>query len=174
MHLTLVRLCAKSTQLWNYGQSSNPKLKDHGHDAPPTSSETCSNPKLGQPTPAPEWWPRAILIGKWTNAPSTTSSSCTRHQRQLPPPLSRRRRFIAAGKLCWTLGCWLFAVYSINLFPLPSIPLEAYEFRPLEHADSIRLLTLHPGETAAPIRISLPDVQISNDPSYEALSYTWA
>jgi hypothetical protein len=51
---------------------------------------------------------------------------------------------------------------------------EPYEFTPLRHPDSMRLLTLHPGEPSSPIQISIFEVQSTDCPKYEALSYTWA
>ncbi|KAE9364240.1 HET-domain-containing protein [Stipitochalara longipes BDJ] len=49
-----------------------------------------------------------------------------------------------------------------------------YDYAPLQHADSIRLLTLHPGEFASPIQVSLNEVRSQDDHMYQALSYTWA
>ena len=49
-----------------------------------------------------------------------------------------------------------------------------YSYPPLQHPDSIRLLTLHPGEFTSPIQISLAVVRSREDHDYEALSYTWA
>ena len=51
---------------------------------------------------------------------------------------------------------------------------DLYEFTPLQHADSIRLLTLHAGEFSEPIRISICEIRSGDGPKYEALSYTWA
>jgi hypothetical protein len=51
---------------------------------------------------------------------------------------------------------------------------RAYKFAPLQHPDSIRLLTLHAGERSSTIKISLREVRSSEKYEYEALSYTWA
>ena len=47
------------------------------------------------------------------------------------------------------------------------------KYEPLKRADSIRLLTLHPGEFSTPIRMDLDEYQLENTPQYEALSYCW-
>lgn len=49
-----------------------------------------------------------------------------------------------------------------------------YIYAPLQHDDSIRLLTLFPGDMKSPIQISLAEVRSKDNHSYEALSYTWA
>jgi hypothetical protein len=70
------------------------------------------------------------------------------------------------------LGCalpWSWSDWQVRLTAM-----EAYKFAPLQHPDSIRLLTLHSGVTSAPIQISLSEVWSGDDPQYEALSYTWA
>ncbi|KAE8447185.1 hypothetical protein EG329_011016 [Mollisiaceae sp. DMI_Dod_QoI] len=51
---------------------------------------------------------------------------------------------------------------------------SSHDYAPLQHADSIRLLVLHPGEFTSPIQISLAEVRLEKDPAYKALSYTWA
>lgn len=51
--------------------------------------------------------------------------------------------------------------------------LHRYKYSPLQHPDSIRLLTLHPGKGTSPIHISLSDFRLQQAPSYEALSYSW-
>lgn len=52
--------------------------------------------------------------------------------------------------------------------------MTAYKYQSLEHCNSIRLLTLHAGETLSPISISLHHVRLHDEAQYEALSYTWA
>jgi len=49
-----------------------------------------------------------------------------------------------------------------------------YNYVPLQYADSIRLLTLLPGDFDSPIQISIAEVRSKDNHSYEALSYTWA
>ncbi|KAF4616233.1 hypothetical protein G7Y89_g15171 [Cudoniella acicularis] len=49
-----------------------------------------------------------------------------------------------------------------------------YRYEPLQHADSIRLLALYPGDFTTPIQISLAEVRSQDNHPYEALSYTWA
>ena len=51
---------------------------------------------------------------------------------------------------------------------------QLYPYFRLQHAGSIRVLILHPGERLAPIHISLREVHFKDAPQYEALSYTWA
>ncbi|KAE9363163.1 hypothetical protein N431DRAFT_550864 [Stipitochalara longipes BDJ] len=51
---------------------------------------------------------------------------------------------------------------------------SSYQYTPLHHPDSIRLLALYPEEFASPIQISLAEVRSREHPQYEALSYTWA
>jgi len=51
---------------------------------------------------------------------------------------------------------------------------SSYQYTPLHHPDSIRLLAIYPGEFASPIQISLVEVRSRENPQYEALSYTWA
>ena len=48
-----------------------------------------------------------------------------------------------------------------------------YHYQALEHADSIRLLELFPGDPEDQSRIRLFQVRRSQDYDYEALSYTW-
>ncbi|PMD43910.1 HET-domain-containing protein [Hyaloscypha variabilis F] len=49
-----------------------------------------------------------------------------------------------------------------------------YNYAPLQHPDSIRLLELLPGEMESPIQIDLAEFRLQENPLYEALSYTWA
>ena len=49
-----------------------------------------------------------------------------------------------------------------------------YNYVPLQYADSIRLLTLFPGEMESAIEISLTEARFQDNPIYEAVSYTWA
>jgi len=49
-----------------------------------------------------------------------------------------------------------------------------YQYTPLHHPESIRLLTLLYGEFSSPIRVRLAEVRLSKKPQYEALSYSWA
>jgi hypothetical protein len=52
--------------------------------------------------------------------------------------------------------------------------MSPYRYQALEHSDSIRLLVLHPASDAAtPIHCSLNHVRLSDQPKYEAVSYTW-
>ncbi|KAE8454201.1 hypothetical protein EG329_005126 [Mollisiaceae sp. DMI_Dod_QoI] len=53
-------------------------------------------------------------------------------------------------------------------------PLSEYQYFPLQHPNSIRLLSLHPAEEQSPIHISLSEVRLQDAGSYEALSYSWA
>ena len=52
----------------------------------------------------------------------------------------------------------------------------AHQYSALLHADSIRLLKLHPADNDLSehgLSCALEDRRLSDDPSYEALSYTW-
>ncbi|PMD32780.1 HET-domain-containing protein, partial [Hyaloscypha variabilis F] len=49
-----------------------------------------------------------------------------------------------------------------------------YQYTPLHHPESIRLLTLLYGEFSSPIHVRLAEVRLSKKPQYEALSYSWA
>lgn len=51
---------------------------------------------------------------------------------------------------------------------------QIYTYPPLKHPDSIRLLTLAPGNFSSQICISLAEVRTQEEYPYEALSYTWA
>jgi hypothetical protein len=49
-----------------------------------------------------------------------------------------------------------------------------YQYRTLEHSNSIRLLTLHPASSpASPIVCTIQHARLSDRPNYEAISYTW-
>jgi hypothetical protein len=50
---------------------------------------------------------------------------------------------------------------------------QAYTYTSLQHTDSIRLLELLPGVKGSPLSCNLTEVQRSNSPKYEALSYAW-
>ena len=52
-------------------------------------------------------------------------------------------------------------------------PKSTYDYRPLEHEDSIRLLELLPGAPGAPLTCKIVPGRISEEPVYEALSYVW-
>jgi hypothetical protein len=52
--------------------------------------------------------------------------------------------------------------------------MDSYQYLPLQHGDSIRLLRLLPGPRTAPLNIDLFEVQLQENLTYEALSYTWA
>jgi hypothetical protein len=52
--------------------------------------------------------------------------------------------------------------------------LGSCQYAPLKYPDSIRLISLHSGEGASEIQISLREVRSRDEPEYEALSYTWA
>lgn len=48
------------------------------------------------------------------------------------------------------------------------------DYRPLsEGEEQIRALILHAGKVTDPITCSLQEISISEQPAYEALSYTW-
>lgn len=53
--------------------------------------------------------------------------------------------------------------------------IQFYIYRPLEHADSIRLLILHPAvDDDTEIRCTIQHVRLSDpDLDHEAISYTW-
>ena len=68
----------------------------------------------------------------------------------------------------------LYIVDPVGSMNQYSAPQEAYLYTELQHLDSIRLLTLHPGDEAAPLECSLSEVSSESNPQYEALSYTWA
>ena len=46
-------------------------------------------------------------------------------------------------------------------------------YTPLRTTTSTRLLTLHPGSGRGPIHASLQQVDLADDPEFEAVSYTW-
>ncbi|KAN0102765.1 HET domain containing protein [Hyaloscypha variabilis] len=49
----------------------------------------------------------------------------------------------------------------------------SYKYRPLENECHIRLLRLAPGDELAAIKISILHADLDQQPTYEALSYTW-
>ena len=49
-----------------------------------------------------------------------------------------------------------------------------YQWAPLRDARCTRLVTLLPGKCGSPIEIELTEVSLDDDPTYEAVSYTWA
>ncbi|KAH4079024.1 hypothetical protein HBI56_235370 [Parastagonospora nodorum] len=52
--------------------------------------------------------------------------------------------------------------------------MSLYEYQPLEHWDSVRLVILHPAaQSSDPIRCSLQHARLTENPKYEAISYTW-
>jgi hypothetical protein len=50
---------------------------------------------------------------------------------------------------------------------------RSYDYKPLEHSDSIRLIDLLPGLRGTPLSCNIIEVQIADRPQYEALSYAW-
>jgi hypothetical protein len=48
-----------------------------------------------------------------------------------------------------------------------------YQYEPLAPDNDIRLLTILPGDCNEGISCTLSHVSFSNEPLYEALSYTW-
>jgi hypothetical protein len=50
---------------------------------------------------------------------------------------------------------------------------RAYDYKHLKSVDSIRLLELLPGVRDSPLQCHIAEVQKSNRPEYEALSYAW-
>ena len=53
-----------------------------------------------------------------------------------------------------------------------------YKYEPLEHAQSVRLVTIHPGVRrpsgkSDPLQCDLRHARLDQDPQYEALSYVW-
>ncbi|KAH7406328.1 heterokaryon incompatibility protein-domain-containing protein [Phaeosphaeria sp. MPI-PUGE-AT-0046c] len=50
--------------------------------------------------------------------------------------------------------------------------MSLYSVHPLQNLDSIRVLTLHPGETEV-VEVSMGTMQLSAKPEFIALSYTW-
>jgi hypothetical protein len=51
--------------------------------------------------------------------------------------------------------------------------MELYSYAPLAGKDSIRLLEIFRNDPEEIIRTRLVEVQLSNNPTYTALSYTW-
>lgn len=52
-------------------------------------------------------------------------------------------------------------------------PSRPYQYQTLLHPQEIRLLHIEPGTEADPIKSSIIHAVLENNPSYEALSYTW-
>jgi hypothetical protein len=50
---------------------------------------------------------------------------------------------------------------------------EGIQYRPFEEKDEIRLIVLHSGASASPLRCSLHHACLSSNPKYDALSYVW-
>jgi len=50
---------------------------------------------------------------------------------------------------------------------------RSYKFKPLLYEDSIRLLVIEPGESPSAIQARLVEHRLSQNPAYEAVSYTW-
>ena len=46
-------------------------------------------------------------------------------------------------------------------------------YRPLKHETSTRLVLLHPGLQGEMIKCSLVEVDLRDDPEYDAVSYAW-
>jgi hypothetical protein len=57
---------------------------------------------------------------------------------------------------------------------VPLSQCSPYRYAPLKYQNSVRLLTLHPGEGSSPLSITLSEVQFEQKPQFDALSYTWA
>lgn len=51
--------------------------------------------------------------------------------------------------------------------------LPMYQYTQLLHSDETRFMIIEPGESSDPVRCRLFHERFSNDPIYEALSYTW-
>ncbi|KAH7384706.1 heterokaryon incompatibility protein-domain-containing protein, partial [Pyrenochaeta sp. MPI-SDFR-AT-0127] len=51
--------------------------------------------------------------------------------------------------------------------------MEAYVYTPLSTKDSIRVLSLLPGQPGDALRARLTEVQLSKQPVFSALSYCW-
>lgn len=49
-----------------------------------------------------------------------------------------------------------------------------YQYSPLQHSDSLRLLSLRPAKEASPINVTLFETRLQEAGPYEALSYSWA
>jgi hypothetical protein len=52
-------------------------------------------------------------------------------------------------------------------------PSESYQYSTLQNPDTIRLLIIEPGTQYSQIRCSILHKSLTNNPIYEALSYTW-
>jgi len=55
----------------------------------------------------------------------------------------------------------------------PMASQQCYQYIPLENGRRIRLLCLEPGDAAATPKLSLFNADLDQQPTYEALSYTW-
>lgn len=61
-----------------------------------------------------------------------------------------------------------------NQVVCPSAQTPTYQYKPLQEDRSIRILDLDPAAANdAPLRASLREVALSDDPEYEAISYAW-
>ena len=48
-----------------------------------------------------------------------------------------------------------------------------YRYEPLLSHDSIRLVHIHAGDSAADIQVTIVQTRLKQAPKYEAISYTW-
>src|SRR5947207_12537416 len=48
-----------------------------------------------------------------------------------------------------------------------------YQYQPLEHPTHIRILHLKPGDRSEPLRCRIEPVDLTQRPSYQAISYVW-
>jgi Heterokaryon incompatibility protein (HET) len=62
---------------------------------------------------------------------------------------------------------------SLNNESILSAIMWKYTYHPLTHPDSIRLLILEPGADNDVVSCSLLPARLSEDPAFEAISYTW-
>jgi hypothetical protein len=51
--------------------------------------------------------------------------------------------------------------------------IEEYSYSPLEYSDEIRLLVIEPGQRPEPPKCKIVNVRLSENPQYDAVSYTW-
>lgn len=58
--------------------------------------------------------------------------------------------------------------------PLPEVTARhTFRYTPLDGTNSIRILTLHPGENGSPLRGQLTTEDLASAPKYECISYVW-
>lgn len=93
-----------------------------------------------------------------------------RPRRAAEERLTYRFQSSQAGSRTYTTSTVTF--FSNVMAMTQSVP-PKYTYKPLQHKDSIRLIELLPGPAGSPLACHISEVQKSNLPQYEAISYVW-